>query len=198
MALTVDNTSLWLASGYMLRGVWTNPETIGTDNIRFRDKFNGTQVGTIKAGTQITNLPKTYVEAKTRTPQTLFRKDVIEQPFMIEGEIFEYTGDALEIFLNREAQLGYSITSPAETWDLIHVGSSGPPMVSAGYLIRAVDVNDREVEVAQYAGLNTPEGQAVNMQGTDYAILQFKLEATEVAAITDSKKNYGYLARRTA
>lgn len=199
MALTRDKTTLWLDSGLLYRGVWANAELIGTDAVRPRDKFTGVVAGTMKAGTQVTNLPKEYVEAKTATPRGLFRKDVIEQPFTIETEDFEYTGDSLSIFLNRDAQLAYAVTSPAtETWDIVWVGAASPAMVEAGWLIRAVDVNAREVEIAMFAGLLTPEGQVITMTGDDYPTLMIKVEATELIAQTNRQRNYGYLGRRTA
>ncbi len=199
MALGPDKTSLWLASGLLYRGIWASAELIGTDAERPREKFSGIVIGTVKAGGQVVNLPKTFVEAKTLTPRALFRKDVIEQPFTLECELFEFTGDSLSIFMNRAAQLAYSVTSPvSEDWDIIHLGADGPAMVEAGWLIRALDVNKREVEIAMYAGLLTPEDQAINQSGDDYPVLKLKIEATEYTAQTNRERNYGYLARRVA
>src|SRR3990172_6289171 len=127
MPLGPDKSSLWLSSGLLYRGVWTGAQLIGTDAIRPSEKFSGIVVGTVKAGGQVVNLPKTFVEAKTLTPRALFRKDVIEQPYMIECEVFEFTGDSLSILMNRAAQLAYSVTSPvSEDWYIIHLSSHGP------------------------------------------------------------------------
>jgi len=199
MALGKDKTTLWLKSGDFYRGVWANAELIGTDATRPRDHFSGVIVGNIKAETQVTNLTKEFVEALSGTPRELIRKDVIRQPFEIVGNLFEQTGDSLSIFMNRTAQLAYSVTIPAtEDWDIIHIGGDGPALTEDGVLIRALDVNDREVEIAMYAGLNTPEDQAVDQSGSDYSIVSIKYEATPLVAQIDHKKNYGYLGRRVA
>jgi hypothetical protein len=196
MALTVDKTALLLASGTIQRGTWTSAEDIGSDTTRPRAHFSGTTVGTIKAGTQVIGLAKEYVEARTQTPRGLFRKDVIQLGFMLTGEVFEYTGDSMEVWMNRTAQLAYSVVTPsAEDWDIIHVGADAPAIVEAGYLVSTEDVGAREFEIAIYAGLLTPETQDISQTGDDYPTIPIQIEATELAAETDRTKNYGYIAR---
>lgn len=198
MATPVDKSALLLASGTIQRGTWTTPELVGTGTERPRFYFSGTTVGTIKAGTQIVGLTKEYVEALTQTPRALFRKDVIRLPYMLTGEVFEYTGGAMETWMNRTAQLGFSASGPGETWDIIHIGPDAPAIIEAGYLIQAADVNAREFECSWYAGLLTPETQDISMEGADYPTIPIRVEATEAATQSDRQKSYGYLAKRTA
>lgn len=202
MAFGTNTTTFLLKQGTYKIGVWTNPETIGTDATQFDTKFSGDVVGNIKAGTATVEYPSEFVSAESGTPRKLLRKDPIRCQFNIMGEIFELNADIFATIQNRRVQANYAVTIPtAQTWQLAHVGSDQPTRVTHGFLIDTLDVNGRIFQFAMYAGLETSEDQKSTLAGDDYVTTSMKFEATphpNFTTLAQDQDNYGYIAQRTA
>ncbi len=201
MAFGTDTTTFTLKSGTVSIGVWTNPETIGTDATEFNTKFSGDIIGNIVLGTQVTGIPDEFVEALGGTPQKLLRKDLIRRQMTIEGGIYELNADILEVVYNMRTQASFAVTIPdAQTWDLAHIGTDSPIRTIRGMLIAATDVAGRDFEIAMFAGLFTSEALAFNQSGTTHGQADFKVEATphpNFTTLIQDQDNLGYIARNT-
>jgi len=196
MAFGQDENSLRLETGTLFLGAFTNPGTIGTDNVFPSSKFSGDKIGFIVQGTQVFNLPDTFVEALTETPQKLIRKDPIRRQYTIEGELFDFNADILEVIYSLRVQASYSITVPhTKTIHLAHIGTSSPPRLKFGLLLQAQDVAGKDQEIAMYNGISTPENLSFTFSGTDYVKTAFKFEGTPHPDFTTSlenRSNLGY------
>ncbi len=197
MAFGKDTTDFWLQSGNVFLGIWTNPDTVGTDATFPSTKFSGDIIGNIVQGTQIANLATEFVEALGGTPQKLLRKDVIRNQFTIEGGIYEKNGDIMQTIHNMRTQPTFDVTIPtAKTLQLSHIGTDQPIRTIQGILIQAKDVNGRDIEIAMYAGLFTSEGLAFDMGGTTHIQTDFKVEATphpNFTTLLQDQDNLGYV-----
>jgi hypothetical protein len=196
MAYGTDTTQFLIKSGTVKIGTWTNPETIGTDNIDPKSKFSGDLIGNIKRGTLVLGYPNEFVEALGGTPAKLLRKDLIRGQFTFTGEIFEWNSDTLGTLFNRRTQAGYSITIGTKTFDISHIGSDQPTRTTHGILLETQDVNGREVQIGMYSGIVTPEDQSITLSGDDYATIMTEIEATphpNFTTFAQDQDNYGYM-----
>lgn len=161
-------------------GVFIIPDLIGDNATLPSSFFTGTKIGNAIADSINIQLPRSFAEAKEGIPKRLLRKDVIEQMYIIELDIFNFNAVQMGFFMNRRTQLNYAITTPSPGYvDIMHIGTSSPCGEYIGISLKSRDTKcpSRIYEWNMYAAISTAEDNSATY-GDSYPVFHMKLEAT--------------------